>query len=100
MLNIKMTIWDNAISNAEKNDILHYCERALVKTWTEQYNGPAPIALEQRTWFGFIAKVPFADCDKAHAFLTQYNQRLNHLHYWSKLNENHDECLVMEYEVR
>lgn len=100
MLNIEMTIWDNTTCTAEKNDVLRYCERALIKTWAEWYGDPAPIMLEQRTWYGFIAKVPLSDADETYAFLARYNQRLNRLHYWHRLNTGRGECLIMEYKAR
>lgn len=99
MLSIEMTIWDNTINTMDKNAILLFCERALLKVWREQNNGCAAIKITNRAKSWFIAEVPL-EGERAIYFMHNYNRKLNHLHYWREVDEQGDERLIMEYQLK
>ena len=92
---IEMTIWDTTLDQAEEQDVLLYCERALLSTWNEFKNGDAKIKLE-RSWSGFTAIVSWDDWFyPVTAFLKSYNRKLCRLHYWNRK----DEPLEMRWKI-
>ncbi len=95
-ITVEMSIWDNTTCTAEKQDVLLYCEHAMLKTWGIWYNRPAAIKITTRWWGGFTAEIQWdgQQIDPL-TFLRTYNRRLNRLHYWRR----NDEPLVMEWNV-
>ena len=92
MKNIEMTIWDNTITNIERNDVLLYCERAMNKTCRLN---DCKVKVTDRWACGITFEV---DSPYFYRIARQYNNRLNRLHYWGELNEDGFEKLVMEYK--
>lgn len=95
-MKIEMTIWDNGISTAEKQDILRACERAALRVWHKAINGPAKVKTSwswasvtmEIDWDGgaFFSKVDF---------LRSYNMELCKLAAWN----DPEERLTMEWEL-
>ena len=95
-IEITMAIWDNKLDTVERQDILLYCERALLKTWNDFKNGPCSVKIAERWWGGFTATVSWDDWFyPVTAFLKSYNQKLCRLHYWNR----EDEPLEMKWEI-
>lgn len=95
-IKIEMTIWDNELDKTGKQDVLLYCERALLSTWNEFKNGNAKVKIEERWWGGFTAIVSWDDWYyPVTAFLKTYNRKLCRLHYWNR----NDEPLEMNWKI-
>ena len=85
-MKLEMTIWDNDSTVEEKQEVLLYCERALLKTAHEMR---CTVKITNRWWGGFDAEIPMNT-----VLIRRYNRRLNRLHYWCR----EDEPLVMDYD--
>ena len=100
IITIIMTIWDNDLTDFDRNDILRYCENALLDTWDRLTWHKAPEVRLERERNGFKATIPWETTghgrwDATH-FLKIYNDRLMKYAYWNRL----DEPLVMEWDLK
>ena len=102
-MKLDMTIWDNTTTKEEKQEILLYCEHALLKACREQL-GEMPKIEITRFWYGFSANIDTKEIwtgwtdEWKHKLIRKYNHKLNHLAYWRKLDDNGEELLVMDVE--
>lgn len=98
IITVEMSIWDNNLTDFDRNDILRYCENALLDTWDRLTWNKAPeVRLVERWRGGFKAIIPWENpghghWDAAH-FIKTYNNRLMKYAYWNRP----DEPLVMEW---
>lgn len=91
-MKIKMTIWDNTITDLDRHEVLRYCERAINKTC--RLNG-CEVKTTNRWSCGITFEVNSHDF---YRIARQYNDRLIRFHYWNEQNEDGFEKLVMEYK--
>ena len=95
-MKIEMTIWDNATTTEEKQDLLRFCERAALRVWRRNING-APAIKTRWSWAGIIMEIEFnggvffSKTD----FLRSYNNELCKLAAWN----DPEDRLVMEWEL-
>lgn len=82
-MKLELRIWDTN-SIAEKQDILLYCERAILKTWREEFDVLPPIRVKHEK--NAITVTLPAEASNEY-FLRRFNLRLIRLHYWNRSDE-------------
>lgn len=94
-MKITMTITRNTLTTEEKQDLLLYCERAAIRTWTENRNGQAQVKVQRsKTWITMdITWTPTWIMNEVD-FLKAYNRKLWKLPEW-----NDDDTMEMEWSL-
>jgi hypothetical protein len=93
-IKMTMTIWDNSMTDFDRQDILLYCEHAIRKVCQNNYG---KVKVINRSWMSVDFEVS-ASLTPMNWILDEYNARLNRLGAWHKENEDGMEILVWENE--
>ena len=87
-MKIEVTIWDNGLTDVERQEELLFVERAIMNTWRDYHAGER-VKITDRSWCGFTATIDRLDTnfwhDSPSTFLSRLMERMNRLHYYNSM---------------